>query len=110
MCRGVFNKTIILLGLPGYEMIITKSALHASLVIYIISYPARPRRTIVKQSPEPSYALYFLSVDANGVGRFFNFGCFIYLIFAYIDSKSLPMHKNCSEMTFWLSIPLQVGE
>ena len=34
MCRRVFNKTIILLGLAGYEMIITNSALHASLVIY----------------------------------------------------------------------------
>ena len=32
-CR-VFNKTIILLGLAGYEMIITNSALRASLVIY----------------------------------------------------------------------------
>ena len=27
MCRWVFNKTIILLGLAGYEMIITNSAL-----------------------------------------------------------------------------------
>ena len=34
MCRTVFNKTIILLGLAGYEMIITNSALRASLVIY----------------------------------------------------------------------------
>ena len=48
MCRRVFNKTIILLGLAGYEMIINNSALRASLVIYIISYPARPRRIIVK--------------------------------------------------------------
>ena len=30
----VFNKTIILLGLAGYQMIITNSALRASLVIY----------------------------------------------------------------------------
>ena len=30
----VFNKTIILLGLAGYQMIITSSALRASLVIY----------------------------------------------------------------------------
>jgi len=30
----VFNKTIILLGLAGYRMIITNSALRASLVIY----------------------------------------------------------------------------
>ena len=50
MCRRVFNKTIILLGLAGYEMIITNSALRASLVMYIISYPARPRRIIVKYS------------------------------------------------------------
>ena len=48
MCRRVFNKTIILLGLAGYEMIITNSALRASFVLYIISYPARPRRIIVK--------------------------------------------------------------
>ena len=34
MCRRVFNKSIILLGLPGYEMIITISALRASLVIH----------------------------------------------------------------------------
>ena len=34
MCRRVFYKTIILLGLAGYEMIITNSALRASLVIY----------------------------------------------------------------------------
>ena len=33
MCRRFFNKTIILLGLAGYEMIITDSALRASLVI-----------------------------------------------------------------------------
>ena len=32
-------------GRAGYEMIITNSALRASLV-YIISYPARPRRII----------------------------------------------------------------
>ena len=31
----VFNKTIILLGLAGYQMIITNSALRASLVIYL---------------------------------------------------------------------------
>ena len=34
MCRRVFNKTILLLGLAGYEMIITNSALRSSLVIY----------------------------------------------------------------------------
>ena len=52
-CRECFRMTktsaiivIILLGLAGYEMIITKSALRASLVI-IISYPARPRGIIV---------------------------------------------------------------
>ena len=31
---GVFNKTIILLALVGYEMIIAHSALSASLAIY----------------------------------------------------------------------------
>ena len=31
---GVFNKTIILLVLVEYEMIIANSALHASLAIY----------------------------------------------------------------------------
>ena len=34
VCRRVFNKSIILLGLAGYEMIITISALRASLVIH----------------------------------------------------------------------------
>ena len=34
MCRRVFNKTIILLGLAGYEMIITNEARSAELVIY----------------------------------------------------------------------------
>ena len=38
------TKTVILLGLAGYELIITSSA---SLVIYISSYPARPRRITV---------------------------------------------------------------
>ena len=37
MCRRVFNKTIILLGLAGYEMIITNWALRASLVINCVS-------------------------------------------------------------------------
>ena len=34
VCRRVFNKTIIVLGLAGYEMIITNSALRTLLVIY----------------------------------------------------------------------------
>ena len=34
MCRRVFKKTIILFGFAGYEMIITNSALRASLVTY----------------------------------------------------------------------------
>ena len=34
MCHRVFNKTIILLGLAEYEMIITYSALRTSLIIY----------------------------------------------------------------------------
>ena len=34
MCRRVFNKAIILLGLAGYEMIITNEARSAELVIY----------------------------------------------------------------------------
>ena len=33
-CRRVFHKTITLLGLAGYEMIITNSVLRTSLVIY----------------------------------------------------------------------------
>ena len=36
MCRGVFNKTVILVGLAGMKW------------SCIISYPARPRRIIVK--------------------------------------------------------------
>ena len=44
---GVFNKTIIPLTLVGYEMIIAKSALRASLAT-TISYPTRPRGITVK--------------------------------------------------------------
>ena len=42
----IFSKTIIPLGLVGYEMIIANSELRASLAI--ISYPTRPRGIIVK--------------------------------------------------------------
>ena len=38
---GVFNKTIILLALVGYEMIIANSALRASLAIYPLISNAR---------------------------------------------------------------------
>ena len=38
---SVFNKTIILLALVGYEMIITNSALRASLAIYHLIPNAR---------------------------------------------------------------------
>ena len=38
-----FTKTVILLGLAGYELIITT----ASLVIYISSYPQRPVNNII---------------------------------------------------------------
>ena len=38
---GVFNKTIILLALVGYEMIIANSALRASLAIYHLISSAR---------------------------------------------------------------------
>ena len=31
-CRRVFNKTIILLGLAGYEMIITNEALYLTII------------------------------------------------------------------------------
>ena len=43
---GVFNKTIILLALVGYEMIIANSA-HAPRWLSTISYPTRPRGIIV---------------------------------------------------------------
>ena len=62
---GVFNKTIILLVLVGYEMIIANSALRASLALSIISYPTRARRIIVKYSPRRSrgeYSPLFTSV------------------------------------------------
>ena len=36
MCRRVFNKTIILLGLAGYEMIITNSALLTGYLSFLI--------------------------------------------------------------------------
>ena len=64
MCRRVFNKTIILLGLAGYEMITTNSALRASLV-NTISYPARPRRIIVKYIY--IYIVYVIESAAYGV-------------------------------------------
>ena len=38
---GVFNKTIILLALVGYEMIIANSALRGSLAIYHLISNAR---------------------------------------------------------------------
>ena len=38
---GVFNKTIILLALVGYDMIIANSALRASLAIYHLISNAR---------------------------------------------------------------------
>ena len=38
---GVFNKTIILLALVGYEMIIANSALRTSLAIYHLISNAR---------------------------------------------------------------------
>ena len=38
---SVFNKTIILLALVGYEMIIANSALRASLAIYHLISNAR---------------------------------------------------------------------
>ena len=38
---GVFNKTIILLALVGYEMIVANSALRASLAIYHLISNAR---------------------------------------------------------------------
>ena len=43
MSGRVFNKTIILLGLAGYEIIITNSARRALLITYHFIYPARPR-------------------------------------------------------------------
>ena len=39
-----FTKTVILLGLAGYELIVTNSAYGLDGYIYISSYPARPRR------------------------------------------------------------------
>ena len=43
-----FAKTVILLGLAGYELIISNEAVGRVGYIYISSYPARPRRIIVK--------------------------------------------------------------
>ena len=42
-----FTKTVVLLGLAGYELIITNSAYGLVGYIYISSYPARPRRITV---------------------------------------------------------------
>ena len=44
---GVFNKTIIPLGLVGYDMIIANSALPALLAL-TISYPTSPSGITVK--------------------------------------------------------------
>ena len=46
-----FTKTVILLGLAGYELIITNSAYGLIGYIYISSYPTRPRRITVKYQP-----------------------------------------------------------
>ena len=50
--HGVFNKTIIVLGLAGYKMIITIVNVITNETHYlslpITSYPAHPRRIIVK--------------------------------------------------------------
>ena len=43
---GLFNKTIILLGLAGYKIIITNSALRATLVTYHFTSTSHPRRII----------------------------------------------------------------
>ena len=48
MCRKVFNKTIILLGLARYEMIITTTQRFVPRWLCIISYPAHPRGIIVE--------------------------------------------------------------
>ena len=45
-----FTKTVTLLGIAGYELIITNSRPTASLVIYMSSYPARPQRITVNYS------------------------------------------------------------
>ena len=68
---GVFNKTIILLALVGYEMIIANSALRASLAIFIFSYPTRPRGIIVKYN----YTSQKYKDDVSIVGDIY---CFIY--------------------------------
>ena len=54
-----FTKTVILLGLAGYELIIT-----ASLVIWISSYPARPRRITVN-------CILFLGLARLAIRSFF---------------------------------------
>ena len=59
---GVFNKTIIPLGLVGYEMIIANSALRASLALYI-SCPTRPRGIIVKYGEAPPERGWILLVE-----------------------------------------------
>ena len=54
----VFNKTIILLGLAGYRMIITNSALRASLVIYltiILRHRAEYHLILSRRGRRPSW-------------------------------------------------------
>ena len=80
MCRRVCNKTIILLGLAGYELDVTNSTLRASLVTYHF-IPARPRRIIVK------YIYIYIYIHTRFQKRF-NPEIYIYIYFwiMYIDA------------------------
>ena len=61
MCCRVFNKTIILLGLAGYEMIITNSALCASFIWQKMAI----YRSVSYGKRWPSFAMRNRSVVSN---------------------------------------------
>ena len=63
MCRRVFNKTIILRGRAGYEMIyITNEAPSAELVM-IISYPASPSENANENAGNVISVVQFLIIN-----------------------------------------------
>ena len=94
-----FTKTVIILGLAGYELITRPTA---SLVIYISSYPARPRRMTVNYQNKwiEISSSYFQSRENE-----FSGGCFVCLSFSqlsyfhYLSEKEVdlpaPLSKWC---------------
>ena len=63
-----FTKTVILLGLAGYELMLQPTRPTASLVIYISSYPARPRRITVNYEWGLPTMVFSPTVSFNELG------------------------------------------